>query len=221
MVGFETAEKPADSKFALYLVCFAVAWSAYVVLVYPRIAALGVDTFGYAAASIVVRLLLWVAPVFIYLRRVDRVEPVRYLRLAEGWKRGVLVGMGLFAVVLVGSAIRFGWPSPNWKFVTWNSVLGTSFGVGFFEEIPFRGFILQKFAGRMNFWLANLLTSLLFVGVHLPGWVSLHLFQATLAMNVFVISFLLGAIFWYSRSLWSCIVGHSANDFVSFVLFQR
>ena len=39
--------------------------------------------------------------------------------------------------------------------MTWNSVLGTSLGIGFFEEIPFRGFILQKLGARMNFWLVT------------------------------------------------------------------
>ena len=39
--------------------------------------------------------------------------------------------------------------------MTWNSVLDTSLGIGFFEEIPFRGFILQKLGARMNFWLVT------------------------------------------------------------------
>jgi membrane protease YdiL (CAAX protease family) len=73
--------------------------------------------------------------------------------------------------------MRFGWPAA--PHLTWNSLLGTSIGVGFFEEIPFRGYILMKLATRMNFWLANMLTSLLFVGGHRPGWLSLHLSSST------------------------------------------
>ena len=72
----------------------------------------------------------------------------------------------------------------------------------------------------MNFWVANLLTSLLFVGVHLPGWLSLHLFNWPLATIFFAFSFAMGVLFKMTRSLWSCIISHDANNFVSFVLFH-
>jgi membrane protease YdiL (CAAX protease family) len=48
----------------------------------------------------------------------------------------------------------------------------------------------------------------------------LHLFSLPLALNILAVSFVLGAVFRYSRSLWSCIISHSANDFISFVLFS-
>jgi hypothetical protein len=54
-------------------------------------------------------------------------------------------------------------PHVSLERVTWNSVLGTSFLVGFIEEIPYRGFMLQKFTARTGFWPANLITSLLFL----------------------------------------------------------
>jgi membrane protease YdiL (CAAX protease family) len=100
-----------------------------------------------------------------------------------------------------GAALRHPHGEPN--AVTWNSVLGTSLGIGFFEEGPFRGFMLQKFGGRKNFWLANLLTSLLSVAIHLPGWLSLQLFSWPATLSVFVVSFLLGIAFWLVRSLMS------------------
>lgn len=52
----------------------------------------------------------------------------------------------------------------------------------------------------MNFWVANLLTSLLFVGVHLPGWLSLHLFNWPLATIFFAFSFAMGVLFKMTRS---------------------
>jgi uncharacterized protein len=216
----DIAKKPADPLFALYLVAFAAAWTAYVLLIYPHVQALGQETLAYALVSTAVRVALWLAPVLLFLRFVDQVGPLRYLLLVEGWKRGALVGAAIVVLVVAGSIIRFGWPMPRWSDVTWNSILGTSLGVGVFEEVPFRGFILQKLAGRMNFWAANAVTALLFVGIHLPGWLSLHLFSAGLAANIFVISLLLGAILRCTRSLWACIIAHSGNDFVSFVLFH-
>jgi len=216
----QSSLKPADSQFALYLGFFVATWVMYVLLVYRHIQALGEDSFAYAAANISVRLMVWVLPVFLMLRVIDRVEPLRALGMADNWKRGVLVGLGLSLLLLVVELLRFGWPHDIGRYVTWNSVLSTSFGIGFFEEIPFRGFILQKLQTLMNFWLANGIASLLFVGLHLPGWFMLHLFTPSLALNIFIFSFALGAVFRYSGSLWSCIISHSANDFISFVLFH-
>jgi len=67
--------------------------------------------------------------------------------------------------------------------------------IGIIEEIPYRGFMLQKLAERLGFWRANLITSLLFLAIHLPGWIALQ--------------------------LWAPILTHSANDFLSFVVFGR
>ena len=71
-------------------------------------------------------------------------------------------------------------------------MLGTSFFIGFIEEIPYRGFMLRKFGERMDFWLANLITSLLFLAIHLPGWIALHTFNPGAAASVFILGVVLG-----------------------------
>jgi CAAX protease family protein len=210
--------KPADRGLVAYLALFFAAWTGYVLWIYPRVAAFGEGSFALVGCGIAVRLLLWLLPVFLMLFCNDRVPPLRALGLVDYWRRGVLAGIVIGAILLAAALLRFGWPSA--PYVTWGSLLGPSFSVGFFEEIPFRGFILQKLWTRMGFWLANVLTSLLFVAVHLPGWLSLHLFNWALAANISVFGLAAGAVFRYSRSLWACIIGHDANDFISFVLFH-
>ena len=69
--------------------------------------------------------------------------------------------------------------------LTWNSVLVISILVGFFEEIPFRGFILQKLQERFDFWTAVVISSLLFVGAHIPGWIMLGSLTAYNAGYIF------------------------------------
>ena len=216
----QSSLKPANRQFAVYLGLFVTTWAGYVLLVYRHVQALGEASFAYAATNICVRLMIWVAPVFLMLKVVDRTAPLRALGLVDNWKRGVLVGLGLSTLLLVLPLLRFGWPHSIGRNITWNSVLSTSLGIGFFEEIPFRGFILQKFQTRMNFWLANALTSLVFVSLHLPGWFRLHLFTPSLTLNIFALSFVWGMVFRCSRSLWSCVISHSASDFISFVLFH-
>jgi membrane protease YdiL (CAAX protease family) len=208
------------APFLAYVVAFHVLWVAWPFFVYPKLIAIGEATLTYALLHIGCRLLVWVAPVFLYLKYVDGVDPVEYLKLKQHVRRGLIVAGLLTVANVLGSIARFGLPHLSADRITWNSVLGTSFMVGFIEEIPYRGFMLQKFGERMNFWLANLLTSTLFLLVHVPGWIALHMLRADLAASIFFFGVVMAIAFKYSRSLWAPIVTHSANDFLSFVVFR-
>jgi membrane protease YdiL (CAAX protease family) len=149
------------------------------------------------------------------------VEPLGYLRLTRNVGRGVAVGLAVTALNALGTMARFGVPHPTMERITWNSILGTSLFVGFIEEIPYRGFMLQKIEARAGFWVANLVTSLLFVAIHVPGWLALHQLAADRVATIFVFGVVMAVVFKYSGSLWSVVVAHSANDFLSFVLFGK
>ena len=207
--------------FVAYVIAFHLAWIAWPFFIYPRLTALGQTTLTYAVINLGLRLVIWVAPVLLYLRYVDGVRPLDYLKLTRHVRRCLVVAAALTVVNVLGSMLRFGSPQLSMERVTWNSVLGTSCLVGFIEEIPYRGFMLQKFTERVGFWLANLLTSLLFLGIHLPGWMAFHAVSAGMAGTVFIIGAVLAIAFRYSGSLWAPILAHSANDFLSFVLFRR
>jgi membrane protease YdiL (CAAX protease family) len=206
-------------SFLWYVAVFHLGWIAWPFLVYPRLAALGETTLVYAIFNIGIRLLVWVAPVLIYLRDVDGLEPFGYLKLKENVPRGLLVAVGLTLLNLAGSSLRFGPPHLAAQRVTWNSVFGTSMLVGFIEEIPYRGFMLQKFAERVGFLAASVITSILFVAIHVPGWIALGMWRTTLALTIFVFGLVMAWAFKFARSLWAPIVAHSANDFLSFMLF--
>src|SRR5262245_55756019 len=212
--------RPGMTPFLTYVAAFHLVWIAWPWLLYPQLtAALGEKTIAYAVVQLSIRVAVWVVPVWLYLRYVDRVEPVEYLKLRRRVGRGLLYAVGLTAVNLVGMIARFGMPHPDVTRVTWNSILGTSVLVGFIEEIPYRGFMLRKFAERFNFWLANLITSVLFLAIHLPGWMALHTLKIETAVTIFMFGFVMGAVFRWSDSLWTPIVTHSANDFLSYLIF--
>ena len=160
-------------------------------------------------------------PVFSYLRYIDRLDPIECLKLKENWTRGLIIGVVLSLINFFGSMIRFGIPHPITQSLTWNSVIGTSFLIGFIEEIPYRGFILQKLNERYGFWIAALLSSLLFLSIHLPGWISLHLLKAESVISVFLFGVVMAIILRYGKSLWGPIIAHSLNDFIAFVIFRR
>jgi len=206
--------------FLSYVSAFHLAWVAWPFVVYPQLTAIGEATLTYALLNISLRLLVWVAPVVFYLSQVDHVDPVEYLRLSAHRRRGIAVALIVTALNLVGSVVRFGVPHPTPQSLTWNSVLGTSFMVGFIEEIPYRGFMLRKFTERIGTWPAILITSLLFVSIHVPGWVALHLLSVDRAVSIFIFAVTMSLIVTYSRSLWASIIAHSANDCLSFVFFR-
>lgn len=213
--------KKRFAPFLIYLILFHAFWMwGFVFWIYPWMQSLGKTTLFYALVNIPLRLLVWVLPVFLYLRHIDHVDPIEYLRLRQNWKRGVIIGIVLSLINFFGSMMRFGIPHPTLQSFDWNSAIGTSFLIGFIEEVPYRGFILQKFEERCGFWIANLLSSLLFLSMHLPGWISLHLFKVEGVISVFIFGAVMAIIFRYGKTLWGPIITHSTNDFLAFLIFR-
>ena len=209
------------SPFIVYLILFHAFWmGGYVFNIYPWMQSLGDTSLQYASINIAIRLLVWVLPVFLYLRFIDHVDPLKYLKLKQNWKQGLLFGLVLSLIIFFGNLLRYGVPHPGRPLFTWNSVLSSSVLIGFIEEIPYRGFILQKFEQRGGFWMANPITSLLFLSIHLPGWISLHLLTANNVISVFIFGIVMAILFKYGNSLWGPIIAHSLNDFISVVIFR-
>jgi len=89
------------------------------------------------------------------------------------------------------------------------------------EEVLFRGFLLKEFLIFMPDWCANILTSLLFVTVHLSYWLTHEGFTTNVLTNsagVFIFSLVAGWLYLKSKSLWPSTVAHVANNFVAVLL---
>jgi uncharacterized protein len=209
------------APFLLYVLAFHSLWVSWAYGVYPWMQTLGDTTLKYALLNISLRLLIWVVPVFAYLHWIDHVDPLTYLKLKHNWQRGLHFAIAFTTINFLLTLARFGVPHPILHSLTWNDILSTSLLIGFIEEIPYRGFMLQKLQERLPFWVANLLTSLLFIGIHMPGWIALHLLQIDTVIVVFLFSVLMGVVFKYSKSLWSVIVAHSLNDLLAGVIFRQ
>jgi len=210
------------APFIGYLAVFYLTWTfVWVYGVYPWAnRTLGSATLGYALVSIVFRLLIWIVPVWAYLRYIDRVDVWEYLQLKRHWRRGVVIGLILTVFNFLGTMARVGYPDWSHANITWNSIVGSSALVGVFEEIPFRGFILQKLQERCGFVTSAVLSSLLFVGAHIPGWFMLGTLTAASVVYIFAFGVIMAIILRYSRSLWAPIVAHSLNDGLSNVIFH-
>lgn len=163
------------------------------------------------ALGLIVYIFIFILPVFIYLKLNDKIDPLEFLKLNRNVRSGIVTGLllsFLFLFTLLLKRIVLGqWISINFNIgILWISGLT----VGIFEEIPFRGFILQKFMSRMHFITANLITSVLFTTIHLPIWILSGNNILDSIKGLLFISLILGHMFKESDSLWVPIICHSA-----------
>ncbi|WP_121352523.1 CPBP family intramembrane glutamic endopeptidase [Flavisolibacter nicotianae] len=160
-------------------------------------------------------------------------QPLRYLGLqapskAIYWLLGILLIVVAYPFVeyigYLNQKLSLGESTNNWmkgmeeeaarqlKFMLQNHTPGELFknlifislfaGIG--EELFFRG-ILQRIFIRMtqNPWMGIVLTAAIFSGIH---------FQFYGFFPRFLLGILLGAIYWYSGSLWTAILAHFLYD---------
>ena len=87
------------------------------------------------------------------------------------------------------------------------------------EEIVFRGYLLNFY---LNYGkaVAVLVSSLLFLLIHFPGWWILETHPSlaswiTTSGNIFILGIILGILFLRFKSLWVCILVHSANNYIA------
>jgi len=87
------------------------------------------------------------------------------------------------------------------------------------EEILFRGAVLFALKQQYSFIIANCITSLLFLGLHLPGWY----FQGCLlqklaspvsgALSIFLLGLVFGYVAYKSKTVTGSILAHMFNNF--------
>lgn len=162
--------------------------------------------------ELLINLVIYIIPTYIYIKYKEKEEVLVYLKLKENVGQGVLIGVvvsSIFIILLFTKNAIIG----SWKInlnlgIFWISGLL----VGFLEEIPFRGFLLQKFSNYMSFWRANILTTVLFVSCHIPTWINSNKPILQTAISISFASLALGYLFKKYNSLWIPIICHSIYD---------
>jgi membrane protease YdiL (CAAX protease family) len=217
-------------RFCIFLAAFYAAWTLRVVLllwVDPRI-----ENFWLQQCwSQGLRVALWILPVLLYVRTVDHVGALRYLRL-DTLPRGrrLWLGMAIFATFLalaaLGAMLEGGRPA-NFLHTPphrWAQLFVQMAFVALAEEILFRGFILTKLSSlqrRASKVWPTLISSALFVLIHVPGWLYMQGPQPALiqlAVSVFIISCVLGLLFQVTESLWPPVALHLLNNVLSGIM---
>jgi hypothetical protein len=184
--------------------------------------------WSYLRTAIVVpqlfRLAVWTAPVLLFLA-LEKRPVLDDLKLREHALRGLAWGAAVGVLLLAGNAaVHFGMTG-SWRLnfhIGANRWVGPVALVGLSEEVAFRGFFLQKFAERIGFAWANLLQAVLFLLIHVPGWILLGQFRlpalVQLTGTVLLFALFAGWLLRRTGSLWACMLVHSFNNLASFVV---
>jgi membrane protease YdiL (CAAX protease family) len=218
----ETLEKPAKNQLGwtmLYLAGLYAAWilSWLLSTLLERRGILPATQLVRVIYWTVLRALLWFLPSWALLRRNGRklseVLSLKRLKsiLLWGGVAGLLIGGSAFL-----SRVVRGLPLIS---VDWNWSLLTAVLIGpVVEEITFRGTVLDALQTRMRFWLSNLITGVLFLLIHLPGWYFQGLLAQHLmlpmggALSILLLGWIFGYVAHRSRSVSGSILTHMLNN---------
>jgi membrane protease YdiL (CAAX protease family) len=185
----------------------------------PRVALMATSggRFTYWTAM---KLLLWVLPATVLLhasgRRLRDILGLHRVRTILLW--GVGVGLLFAAGALIPRAIGHQTlfrPHLNWSF------LGGVIVAPIVEEFTFRGAVLSTLLTRYRFLLANTLTAVFFLSIHLPGWYfqgrQCNMLAQPIggALSVLFIGWILGLVAYKSKSVVASTLTHVLNNLFS------
>ncbi|WP_218059087.1 CPBP family intramembrane glutamic endopeptidase [Orenia metallireducens] len=206
-----------------YIVLFFIVWTIYEV----EIATFIKDNYStniYIISRLLIKVLVWIFPVFLYLKFYDKVNPLSYLKLKDNTKRGLVgaIMLSLLFAIYNFSRVYFMGNSKLDLNLNMNTLINGIVFVGFTEEIVFRGFLLKKIWNNSSFRKAMLISSLLFLFIHYPAWFikGKLIFPNLIFSSIYVFGFAIleAYIFKKTNSLWACIVSHSVHNFILSIL---
>ncbi|PID14611.1 CPBP family intramembrane metalloprotease [Sporosarcina sp. P34] len=173
------------------------------------------DSVPRAITSAIIKIIIWVIPVILLVKVIEKSNPISYLGLRHNFRKGLKwTGWVALAFISYFVILNLAVFKKNIDFqIGFNELLNTILLVGIIEEIVFRGFLLRKLLDSFRFWIANTITALLFVSIHFPIWFYKGLFELPYILSSIITAFVLGIIFGFvdkkSYSLWSVIIIHS------------
>jgi membrane protease YdiL (CAAX protease family) len=205
--------RPLGTVLAYYVLLIGVWTAAWG---FAKMAGLGsqslrVQTLYWTLA----KLLIWLAPIFAILARHRSVSIARYLsieRLAVGAKIGALYGLAFVLVSFLSDVWTRSFGAPTIDSGLMNALLIAPP----FEELVFRGFILTTLQqAGVRFWPANVVSALMFLGLHIPGWYfmgSPKTSDIAALVGINLVGVVAGVAKQRSGSLYAAIVVHFLNN---------
>ena len=198
-----------------YIVALYVIWSLCRFLLLPYLEHFFTSGIIQGIIEVVVEFVIFVPPVLLYLRAEGVSSVWAYLKLntlGKGFFWCVLCMVALFEMAIATVAQTH--HHINVPYLLRADNILVTLLVGFIEEVPFRGFLLQKLQPLCGSWGAILLSGLLFAGIHIPLWLQ-YPPGVPLPVAFAGLTFLgaiYGIVFRKTKTLWSVILIHSCYD---------
>ncbi len=190
------------------ILAFFVTWTVAVRLFWHG--GLGLD----AVTLMAIKAVVWLGFAWWWARQAEPSSPLRAMGLTKNLAAGIGVGALVGLLLLAKDAVRVWWFEGRWARIPADWLwAGASPAI---EEIAFRGALLALLQRFMGFWPANVLTALLFVTVHLPGWWAAGLLSRRSLLWEVAVLLVLSLLFgWLRRravSTWAAVLPHWANN---------
>lgn len=223
-VNTNSHKKQSQVLLLIYVFAFFLVWTIYEMFLRDNLH--NESTLVFIIIRNSIKIMVWTVPVLILLKYYYRDRVISYLKLNYNVINGIVWGIIIGLLIIIYNVtlhyiFRTGKFNFNFGIYRWihHIIL-----IGFTEEIVFRGFLLQKIQELTGFWVANIISSVLFLLIHFPRWYKDGLllggFFNLLSAIIFAIAFSLlqGYTLKRTKSLWSCILTHSLNNFISIAM---
>jgi membrane protease YdiL (CAAX protease family) len=210
-----------------FLAAFFLAWSLRATVLHAIDQAIA-SPAARSAYAVAVKAVLWVLPAAAFGWWLRGQGPLRYLALQPLPRAGEwFVCMALtaaFLALVTAFELSVGGRqlAPAALLATPGMLLVLHHVASpWVEELLFRGLVMRELLAATSVAAACVLTSLLFVGAHLPFWLFHRGASAAVAADsagVFLFSLLACGLYARSRSIWPPTLAHVANNLLSSVL---
>ena len=220
----ETAEKRISKTkvLILYSIAFYTIWTLFEFLGKPVIDVIfHGEISSQIVKTVIIKNLVWVLPaaLLVHHYRDDVCIGLKEMFTSKvKWSKYLPVFLLVVLYPLVGGYLRKGSLTLNSDFGI-KQVIAFSF-VGITEEMVFRGWLLNAMVGkeRQNQWKAILLSSLMFVAIHIPTW-TIHGELAVAFLHfgfvlVIILSIIFSITFLKSRNILVPVALHMIFDFL-------
>ncbi len=197
----------------VYGIWLFAAWTCYVAFVFPTW-----PRQGFIFSKLIPELIragIFIAPILLLLRNAApwtalRIVPVTKNDLMVGVLAGLVWGIG---IILIAISLQQRSLSSVAKYQIWLTGFTISTVV---EELTFRSYFFGALK-RYGWWLAAIVSSLLFVLIHYPGWYFLGLLPSpimwiTNSVSLFLLGCVLALLSSKTTSIWPCVFVHACNN---------
>jgi membrane protease YdiL (CAAX protease family) len=215
-------KKPLAGIALLYFCMFFAAWVGAWVL-YLRLKGMGVlpeTDFAHFLYWTAARVLLWVLTSLALLRLSGK--RFRDALCPQGIKPALIWGGGAGILIGIVSVLTRVATHQPFLTITWGWPLLTVVIIApVVEEVTFRGALMGALESRFSFAVSNLISGVLFLLIHFPGWFFSGVLPQNLrnpvggALAILLLGWVFGYVAHRSKSLTGSILAHVLNNLFS------